>query len=587
MISETILRIASNSQVAGIIISITEMMFFGYLATRVTKRLRLPNVTAYIVTGILLGPYVFHLVPAEVISGMDFLSDIALAFIAFSTGEFFRLETLKKNGPSVALITIMEAVLASILVFIVTFFFLGISLPFSIVLAALASATAPASTIMTIRQTGAKGDFVDTLLQVVALDDVVGLVEYSVAISIAVAAMQGGSIRASSILQPILLNAGVLLLGGLFGVFLRLFMIKKHTDDNRLIIVLSLLFAFCGICAILDVSPLLGCMSFGMVYINISDDEKLFRQLGYFTPPILLMFFVRSGLSFNLSALTDTGSRIGRTSLLTVGIVYFLVRIIGKYSGAFAGCQIVGKQQSVRNYLGLALIPQAGVAIGLAMLGARTLGGEMGEALKTIILASSVLYELVGPACAKASLYLSHSYPRSLEDRVAVEEKTSDGREKTAAELLVERIQSIQEEMRREENVSPEEEAFEEAAEENYAAIMGKIPENTSSEAVSSNEAVSSKEKALKKKSRKKALTEKALRKKAAKNLKEQKNSGSSDESDARGSKSSGESAAKDSKSFGESTARGSKSSGETAAKNSKSFGESAARGSKAPEKQP
>ena len=473
MLSETIMRISAESQVAGIIISITEMMFFGYLATRVTKQLRLPNVTAYIVTGILLGPYVFHLVPEGVIGGMDFLSDIALAFIAFSTGEFFRLDTLRKNGPGVVVITILEAVLASVLVFIATFCFLGIDLPFSIVLAALASATAPASTIMTIRQTGAKGDFVDTLLQVVALDDVVGLVEYSVAISIAVAVMKGGRIRASSILQPILLNMGILLLGGLFGVFLRLFMMKKHTDDNRLIIALSLLFAFCGVCAILEVSPLLGCMSFGMVYINISDDEKLFRQLAYFTPPILLLFFVRSGLSFNLSALTDTGAGIGRTSLLTVGIIYFLVRIAGKYAGAFAGCGLVGKNKAVRDYLGLALIPQAGVAIGLAMLGARTLGGETGEALRTIILASSVLYELVGPACAKASLYLSHSYPRSLEDRVAVEEKGPDGREKSAAELLVERIQAIQEELQGEGRLSPEEEAFEEAAEENYEAVMG------------------------------------------------------------------------------------------------------------------
>lgn len=482
MISEWILRVALESQVAGIIISMTEMMFFGYLATRITKMLRLPNVTAYIVTGILLGPYCLHTVPESVISGMDFLSDIALAFIAFSTGEFFKIETLKKNGPSVAIITVLEAVLASVLVFGVTFGILGISLPFSIVLAALAAATAPASTIMTIRQTGAKGDFVDTLLQVVALDDVVGLVEYSVAISIAVAAMQGGTgISAGSILKPILLNMAVLALGGLFGIFLRLFMLRKHSEDNRLIIVLSLLFAFCGICALLDVSPLLGCMSFGMVYINVSEDEKLFRQLGYFTPPILLMFFVRSGLAFNLSALTDTGSKMGSTSLLTVGIIYFLVRIVGKYAGAFLGCQLVGKPAQVRNYLGLALIPQAGVAIGLAMLGARTLGGEAGEALRTIILASSVLYELVGPACAKASLYLSHSYPRSLEDMITVEETTPDGKPRTAAELLVERIQAIQEELAQQEE-SPEETAFAEAAEENFKAMLEKSEEEKAEE---------------------------------------------------------------------------------------------------------
>ena len=158
------------------------MLFSGFLMTRLTKLARLPNVTAYILAGILIGPYVLNLVPQRIIDGTDFLSDIALAFIAFSTGEFFKLDILKRNGMKVVWITILEAVLASVFIFILTYFVLRLDLAFSIVLAALASATAPASTMMTIRQTGAKGDFVDTLLQVVALDDVVGLVLYSVAI---------------------------------------------------------------------------------------------------------------------------------------------------------------------------------------------------------------------------------------------------------------------------------------------------------------------------------------------------------------------------------------------------------------------
>ena len=160
--------------VSVIIVSIALMLICGFAATRVTKRLRLPNVTAYIVAGILIGPYCLNLVPGNVIDGMDFIADIALAFIAFSTGEFFKFDTLKKSGGKVMVITVFEAILASVLVFIITFFVLGLELNFSIVLAALASATAPASTVMTIRQTHAKGDFVDTLLQVVALDDVVG-----------------------------------------------------------------------------------------------------------------------------------------------------------------------------------------------------------------------------------------------------------------------------------------------------------------------------------------------------------------------------------------------------------------------------
>lgn len=361
----------------------------------------------------------------------------------------------------------MEACLASILVFIVVYFILGLELNFSIVLAALASATAPASTVMTIRQTHAKGDFVETLLQVVALDDVVGLLAYSIAISVALASMTG-TFQAGHIVKPIVLNIAVFLLGGLFGVFLKLLLHKRSTD-NRLIVSVALLFAFCGICAVFDVSPLLGCMSMSMVYINLTDDERLFKQLNYFNPPILLLFFVRSGVNFNLSALVNSSESIGSVSLLHIGVVYFLVRIIGKYAGAFIGCAIAGKDKLVRNYLGLALIPQAGVAIGLAAMGARTLGGETGNILETVILASSVLYELIGPACAKLSLYLSKSYSNKLEEIVEIPEEEG-AEQKTELELLIQRIQAIQEELPKHDDPFYEDEkAFSEAAEEHYA----------------------------------------------------------------------------------------------------------------------
>lgn len=453
--------------VATVIISISLMLFLGFLMTRLTKKLRLPNVTAYIVTGILIGPYCLNLIPQSVIDGMDFLSDIALAFIAFSTGEFFRLSTLRKNGMKVVVITLLEALMATLVVFVVTYFVLHVDLAFSVVLAALASATAPASTVMTIRQTGAHGDFVDTLLQVVALDDVVGLLAYSVAISLAVALRAGSSaVSVVSVLKPIGVNLAVFLLGGLFGVFLKL-MMQGRSKDNRLIISISMLFAFCGICAMADVSPLLGCMSMGTVYINITDDGKLFKQLNYFTPPILLLFFVRSGLSFRLDALVNSSAAVGSTPLLTVGVVYFFVRIVGKYVGAFLGCKMAGKTREVRNYLGLALIPQAGVAIGLAALGARTLGGETGVALETVILASSVLYELVGPGCAKLSLYLSKSYSSKLEELVPEEQVVQEGSEPDAVELLIRRIQVIQQDLERN-APSEEEQAFQEAADEYY-----------------------------------------------------------------------------------------------------------------------
>ena len=457
-------------QVPTVIISVALMLFSGFLLTRITKQLRLPNVTAYILAGILIGPYCLDLVPQRIIDGTDFLSDIALAFIAFSTGEFFKLSVLKRNGMKVVWITVCEAVLASVAVFVLTYWILGLELAFSIVLAALASATAPASTMMTIRQTGAHGDFVDTLLQVVALDDVVGLVLYSIAISVALASLDGTGFTLNALLRPVTLNILIMALGGMFGFFMKLLMPSNRSTDNKLIISIALLFSFCGICALLDISPLLGCMAMGTVYTNIAENDKLFKQLGYFSPPILLLFFVRSGMSFRLDALVSASGAMNGVPLLVIGGTYFLVRILGKYLGAWLGCRMVKKDRLVRNYLGLALIPQAGVAIGLAALGARTLGGTMGEDLQTIILASSVLYELIGPGCAKLALYLSRSYSTRLEDLAPVEPVTEAGQPKNDVQLLIERIQKIQKSLpEHEPAVSEEEAAFTEAAEEHFA----------------------------------------------------------------------------------------------------------------------
>ncbi|MBO4666549.1 MAG: cation:proton antiporter [Bacilli bacterium] len=456
---------------AKVIISVAIMLFSGFLLTRLTKLAKLPNVTGYILAGIIIGPFVLNLIPDTVIEGTSFLSDIALAFIAFSTGEFFKIDVLKKNGGKVIVITILEALMASILIFVLSFFILKLSLTFSILLSALASATAPASTMMTIRQTKAKGDFVDTLLQVVALDDIVCLVLYSIAIAIANAGnnSEAGFNFARDILLPFGKTIGMLVLGGLFGVLLKLLMPESRSTDNKLIIGVATLFTFCGICAVIDTSPLLGCMAMGMVFTNIGGNPKFFRQMSYFSPPLLLLFFVRSGANFKLDALfrADGIGALG-VPLFVVGLLYFIVRIIGKYSGSFTGGVITKKDKNVRNYLGLALIPQAGVAIGLAALGARTLGGTMGEDLETIILASSVLYELIGPGCAKLSLFLSKSYSKDIEDLTNVELVNEEGKPKTEVELLIERIQEIQKTIPPKEEVSPEEQAFTEASLENY-----------------------------------------------------------------------------------------------------------------------
>ncbi len=419
------------------------MLFFGFLTTRLTKRLKLPNVTAYILAGILLGPYAFDLVPSYVVSGMSFLSDIALAFIAFGAGEFFKLATLRKNGVRILLITLSELFLASSFVFAASYWLFALPLSFSLLLASLASATAPASTVMTIRQTGAKGDFVDTLLEVMALDNVISLLAYSLALALAGALLGGSSFSAGMLLQPILRNGLCILLGGAFGLLLRLLIPEKRSGDNRLIIVVALLFLFCGICAIIDVSPLLGCMMIGAVYTNIGGDDKLFLQISYFSPPILLLFFVRSGISFRLDSLFATGGGYIASPLIAISLAYFFFRTFGKLSGSYLGCLLARKEPRVRRYLGFAEIPQASVAIGLAALGSRALGGEAGAALETVVLAAGVLYEIVGPILAKMALYYSGSYtampkgPPSVaegEDETECIQETRDEQPKKPAE---------------------------------------------------------------------------------------------------------------------------------------------------------
>lgn len=462
------------SPTAAVIFAISIMLFFGFMMTRITKLLKLPNVTAYIVAGIIIGPFCLDMIPQAVVDGTDFISDIALAFIAFSVGEFFRISSLKKNGVKTIVITLFEAIFAALLVFILTFFVLRLDTVFSVVLSALAAATAPTSTAMTIRQTKAKGEFVDTLLQVIALDDVFSLIAFSIALSVAGALLsEGGGVSPSTVILPIVINVGVMLLGAIFGWLLKLLMPKKRSTDNRLIILISMLFVFCGICVLLDVSPLLGCIAMGMVYINITEDDKLYKQLNYFSPPIMLLFFVRSGANLQLDSLFAPTGNTGAVPIILIAIFYFIVRMIGKYGGAFVGGLITRSSSAVRNYLGLALIPQAGVAIGLAAMAARTLGGDVGENLQTIILASSILYELIGPACAKLSLYLSGSFSDRIEDIAPVDTLDADGNPKSEVDILIDRINKIREELPEPEKVeiTPEEQAFLEAADEQFEAL--------------------------------------------------------------------------------------------------------------------
>ncbi len=401
-----------------VLLTLSIILFSGFILTRMTNTLNMPKVSGYILAGILIGPCCLNFIPAPMIEGMGFVSDLALAFIAFGVGKFFKKEVLMRTGKRIIVITLSEALAAGVLVTVVLKLVFRLNWEFALILGAIATATAPASTMMTINQYKAKGEFVDTLLQIVALDDVVCLLAFSI-VSAIINGNEAGGFSAHDILIPVAYNLLVIVLGIFCGYFLSRLLIPARSKDNRLILAIAMLLGLSGICAAIDISPLLSCMVFGAVYINLTRDKKLFRQINSFTPPVMSIFFIVSGMNLDIGALQTVGA---------IGVGYFLVRIIGKYMGTYVSCLFMKTSREIRNYMGLALIPQAGVAIGLAFLGQRMLPPETGSMMLTIILSSSVLYEMVGPVSAKAALLLSGSisYGKK-EDREPEEEDSAAG----------------------------------------------------------------------------------------------------------------------------------------------------------------
>ncbi len=402
------------NQETKVLLVLSIILFSGFIMTRLTNTLNMPKVSGYILAGILIGPCCLDFIPHDTISSMGFISDIALAFIAFGVGKFFKKEVIMKTGKRIIVITFSEALVAGILVTFLLKVLFRLDWGFALILGAIATATAPASTMMTINQYKAKGEFVNTLLQIVALDDVVCLLAFSI-VSAVINGLASGKLSVGDIVIPIVYNLVFIAVGVFCGYFLSRLLIPARSRDNRLILAIAMLLGISGLCAIVDVSPLLACMVFGAVYINLTRDKKLFRQINNFTPPVMSIFFIVSGMNLDITALTTVGA---------IGIAYFLIRIAGKYLGTYVSCQLMGTSREIRNYMGLALIPQAGVAIGLAFLGQRILPSETGDLMLAIILSSSVLYEMIGPICAKSALFLSGSIPgKNLMDMVEVQEE--------------------------------------------------------------------------------------------------------------------------------------------------------------------
>lgn len=383
---------------ARAILCIAAMLFAGFLLTRITKKCRLPNVTGYILAGVVLGPYVLGVLSPQVTQRMGFLTDVAPALIAFGVGKYLKISKLRENGRRVVMITLCEALLAAAVVTIVMMFLFHYEWPFALLLGVIAAATAPTSTIMTIRQYKAKGRFVNTLLQVIAIDNALAIIAFSVAAAVVQAMSGGGSMKTLDIVMPLVYNTILIILGTLAGLLLKRLITPTRTIDHMLVLAVAIVLIIAGIGALLRVSPLLACMAMGMVYVNRGGDRRLFKLVARFSPPILLMFFVLSGTKLNIPTLATAG---------LAGVAYFAVRLIAKYTGAFIGAAISGATKETRRYIGLALIPQAGVSIGLAGLAQRILPAELGVLLSTIILSSGLMYEMVGPACAKAALHLA------------------------------------------------------------------------------------------------------------------------------------------------------------------------------------
>lgn len=392
-------------------------LFTGLMLSRLAKLAQLPAVTAYLVAGILIGPYVLGSFGIEglglnshaQIKSLSLISDVALGFIAFSIGNEFRLAQLKQTGKQATVIGIFQAVVATLLVdaALIGLHFLmpdKLPLPSAIVLGAVASATAPAATLMVVRQYKAKGPLTDILLPIVALDDAVGLILFAVSFGVAKALISGAVDLISIIVEPILEVILSLVLGAVMGLLFTYFERFFHSRSKRLsmsvtfvllTVALSMLkFDIGGVH--IAFSSLLVCMMLGTIFCNFCDfSEELMDRIDRWSAPLFVLFFVISGAELELSIFKDP-------LVVLIGIVYIIFRSSGKYIGARFSAQATKCDPNIVKYLGITLLPQAGVALGMAIK-AEALG-EAGAVVANITLFSVLIYELVGPYLTKISL---------------------------------------------------------------------------------------------------------------------------------------------------------------------------------------
>ena len=376
-------------------------MAAGLLVSRAARAVKLPNVTAFLVAGLIIGPCVSGLLTREQVASMDIISEAALGFIAYAIGGEFKLAYLKKIGKAPLTITIFQGLMTAACVDAGLILF-GVDVPLALLLGAIALATAPAATLMVVRQYKADGPVTRMLLPVVAMDDALGLMVYSISTSVA-QGMLGGEITAySMVVTPLIEIVGSVALGMALGAVLGFCARFFASRGNKLALSIAIVLAGVGLCDILNLSSLLVCMMIGAVMVNISQQrEVLMEQCDRFTPPLFLLFFVLSGAELDLGVLPQVG---------LIGLGYLVLRSIGKWGGTMLGAVCVKADKHIKHYLGLTLLPQAGVAIGMsAQVAAKfpTLGAQV----STIVLAGVLVFELVGPVITKIALTKAGEIP--------------------------------------------------------------------------------------------------------------------------------------------------------------------------------
>ncbi len=399
------------------LLSVSVALLAGLLMTRAFKPLKLPAVTAYLIAGVLIGPYCvgqlgisgFGFTSSDAVSKLALISEVALGFIAFSIGNEFRLEDLKKTGKQATVIGIFQALVATLFVDVALFvmhlvFPQIISVPQLITLGAIATATAPAATLMVVRQYKAKGPLTDLLLPIVALDDAVGLIVFAVSFGIAKTLSTGVADPISIIVNPIVEIVCSLILGAVMGWILTQLEKMFNSNTNRLNLTISFVFLTVALSMIkfeigavhISFSSLLVCMMLGTVFCNICPlSHDLMERSDKWTSPLFALFFVISGAELELGVFANL-------AIVVIGIVYILFRSLGKYIGTFISAKATKCAPNICKYLGITLLPQAGVALGMCATAMQL--GEDGELIRNITLFAVLIYELFGPLLTRQAL---------------------------------------------------------------------------------------------------------------------------------------------------------------------------------------